>query len=263
MTYPHYFPNPSDLSTRVKLKELVTHPYIKADIGLSFDGDGDRLGVVDENGADIWSDLILAVLAEQLLQKSPGEKIVYDVKCSQAVEDVIRQGGGEPVMWKTGHSYIKAKMRETGAALAGERSGHIFFGGGEYYGFDDAMFAAAKLVEVLSHQKKSVSALLKEFPQYVTSPELKAHCPDSEKYAVTEAIVRVLKERFPGRVNDVNGARVSFEHGWGLVRASSNMPELVLVFEADTDAHMREIAGVFAEIIEKHESVEKGWDLGL
>ncbi|MCL2748173.1 MAG: phosphomannomutase/phosphoglucomutase [Oscillospiraceae bacterium] len=258
--YPHYFPNPSNLSARARLREMVTHPYINADIGMGFDGDGDRLGVVDEAGGDIWSDVVLAVLARQLMDKKQGATIVYDVKCSKILQDVIEQGGGIPVMWKTGHSFIKAKMHELKADLAGERSGHIFVGGDDYYGFDDAVFVAAKLAEYLSHKQQSVSSIVAQFPHYVTSPEIKAHCADLEKYAAIDGLVNDLKEAYPGRVNDINGARVQFEHGWGLVRASSNLPEIVLIFEADTKEHLLEIRSVFREATAKYPAIDPNWE---
>ena len=259
-SYPHYFPNPSNVSARERLREMVTHPYIRADVGLGFDGDGDRLGVIDETGGDIWSDVVLAILARQLLEKKEGATVVYDVKCSKLLQDVVEEGRGIPVMWKTGHSYIKAKMHELKADLAGERSGHIFVGGDDYYGFDDAVFVGAKLVEYLSHTQKNVSDIVSGFPHYVTSPEIKAHCADTEKYAVVAAIVEHFKKAYPGRVNDINGARVQFEHGWGLIRASSNMPELVLIFEADTKEHLLEIRSVFREIAQKHPAINPDWE---
>ena len=260
MDYPHYFPNPSNVSTRAKMKELVLHPYIKADIGLCFDGDGDRLGVVDENGIDIWSDVVLAVLSKQLLEKKPNATVVYDVKCSKILQDVIEQNHGIPVMWITGHSYIKAKMHELKADLAGERSGHIFYGGDDYYGFDDALFVGAKLVEYLSHKDQSISSITASFPQYVTSPEIKAYCGDTVKYSVISSIVQTLKQEFPGKVNEINGARVQFEHGWGLIRASSNLPEIVLIFEADTMEHLLEIRSVFKRITEGYSEISAEWE---
>lgn len=260
MDYPHYFPNPSDISTRKAIRSLVLHPYIQADAGLMFDGDGDRLGVVDERGRDIWADTILAVLSKQLLERKPNSTIVYDVKCSKTLQDVIAQYKGNGIMWKTGHSYIKSKMQELGAELAGERSGHIFFGGDDYFGFDDGLFVGAKLVEYLSHTEESLSEIIDSFPQYVTSPEIKAHCGDTVKYGVIDAIVAIMKERFPGKVIDINGARVQFEHGWGLVRASSNLPEIVLIFEADTMEQLLEIRSVFKEVTDQFSEVSKKWE---
>jgi phosphomannomutase/phosphoglucomutase len=259
-TYPHYFPNPSDIKARAALRTLVTHPYIQADVGIGYDGDGDRIGVIDESGDDIYSDIVLAILAKQLLEKKNGAMIVFDVKCSLALEEVIKAHGGIPLMWKTGHSYIKAKMHEVGAALAGERSGHIFIGGDDYFGFDDAVFASAKLVEYLSQTQSSVSEIVGAFPQYVTSPEIKANCEDTKKYQVIESIVDDFKTLYPNRVNDINGARVSFESGWGLVRASSNLPEIVLIFEADSEENLRKIRGIFKEVLSKYPEISSKWE---
>lgn len=260
ITYPHYFPNPSDLKGRAKLREMVTHPYIHADLGLSFDGDGDRIGVIDNNGNNIWSDIILAYIAKNLLAKKKGITVVYDVKCSQALTQVVQDNGGNPVMWKTGHSYIKAKMHELNADIAGERSGHIFIGGDNYYGFDDAVFVAAKLVEALSYDEVTIAEAIAKFPQYVTSPEIKAHCADDKKYGIVEEIVETFKTRYPGKVIDVNGARVQFENGWGLVRASSNLPELVLIFEATTREGLLEIRQIFKDVLSAYPDIAQKWD---
>ena len=260
MSYPHYFPNPSLLEGRQRMREMVLHPYIHADIGLSFDGDGDRIGVIDERGENIWSDTVLALIAKQLLEKKPGASVVFDVKCSNQLVDVITENGGKPIMWKTGHSYIKSKLHEIDAELAGERSGHIFISGDDWYGFDDAVFVAAKLVEFLSHQDDSVSQIVAKFPQYVTSPEIKAHCADTVKYGIIDEIVEKFKSLYPGKVCDINGARVSFEHGWGLVRASSNLPELVLIFEGDTKEHMLEIRKIFKDVLKAYKDVSPVWE---
>ncbi len=185
---------------------------------------------------------------------------MYDVKCTKALQDVIEQYHGIPVMWKTGHSYIKAKMQELGADLAGERSGHIFVGGDDYFGFDDALFVGAKLVEYLSHQNEKISSIVKQFPQYVTSPEIKAHCEDSKKYAAIDSIVNKFKEEFPGKVNAINGARVQFDFGWGLIRASSNLPEIVLIFEADTKEHVMQIRSVFKRVVDNYPEISPEWE---
>lgn len=259
-SFPNYFPNPSDLKGRARMKEMILHPYIRADVGLSFDGDGDRIGVIDERGNNVWSDTVLALIAKQLLEKKPGATVIYDVKCSKALTDVIEQNGGKPVMWKTGHSYIKSKLHEMNAELAGERSGHIFISGDDWYGFDDAIFVAAKLVEFLSHQTETVSEIIDSFPHYVTSPEIKAHCSDTEKYGIVAEITEKLKAAYPGRVCDINGARVSFENGWGLVRASSNLPELVLIFEADTMEHLLEIRNIFKKYTRAYPAISDAWD---
>ena len=260
MSYPHYFPNPSDLHARQRLREMVTHPYIHADVGISFDGDGDRIGIIDQNGENLWSDRLLMILARQLLEKKAGGKIVFDVKCSQALSEVISAYGGEPIMWKTGHSHIKAKMHEIKADLAGERSGHIFVGGDDYYGFDDAIFTAAKLVEYLSHEKKPITEILSSFPQYVTSPEIKAHCPDEIKYDIVDQLIADFKEEYGSHVNDINGARVLFDNGFGLVRASSNLPELVLIFEGHTKEDMLHIRDIFKMKLDTYKGIDSQWE---
>jgi phosphomannomutase/phosphoglucomutase len=260
MSYPHYFPNPSDLHARKRLREMVTHQYIHADVGIGFDGDGDRIGIIDEDGQNLWSDRLLMILARQLLEKKQGGKIVFDVKCSQALPEVISACGGEPIMWKTGHSHIKSKMHETNADLAGERSGHIFVGGDDYYGFDDAIFAAAKLVEYLSHEKKPITEILSSFPQYVTSPEIKAHCPDETKYDVVDRLIADFKKEYGSRVNDINGARVLFDNGWGLVRASSNLPQLVLIFEGKTEENMVQIRDIFKTKLDGYKDIGGQWE---
>ena len=242
------------------MKEMVLHPYIHADVGLSFDGDGDRIGVIDERGNNIWSDTVLALIAKQLLEKKPGATVVFDVKCSKQLVDVITANGGRPLMWKTGHSYIKSKLHETGAELAGERSGHIFISGDDWYGFDDAVFVAAKLVEFLSNQDDTLSGIVGKFPHYVTSPEIKAHCADTLKYGIVDELVEKFKAAYPGKVCDINGARVDFGYGWGLVRASSNLPELVLIFEGDTKEHMMEIRSVFREMLAPYKDISPVWD---
>lgn len=260
MEYPHYFPNPSDVKSRTKMKELIVNPCINADIGIGFDGDGDRIGVIDENGNDIWSDVVLAILAKQLLEKKKGAKIVFDVKCSEVINDIVKELGGEPIMWKTGHSYIKSKMHAMNAELAGERSGHIFIGGDDYFGYDDAVFVGAKLIEFLSKSDEKISEIISHFPQYVTSPEIKAHCSDLEKYQVVEELVMEFKNDYPDKVNDINGARVKFENGWGLVRASSNLPELVLIFEADSEDNLLKIRSIFKEKLAKYPQIATEWE---
>jgi len=258
-SYPNYFPNPSNLKARKRLREMVTHPYIQADIGLGFDGDGDRIGVQDGQGRDVWSDVMLIFLARQMLARKPGSQIVFDVKCSQALIEEIESNGGKPVMWKTGHSHIKAKLHELNAELAGERSGHIFFNEG-YYGYDDALYAAVRLLEYLASQKQSFAELLETVPKYVTSPEIAAHCADEVKYRVVEELVREFKKEYGDEVIDINGARVVFDDGWGLVRASSNLPQLVIIFEAKTEERVREIRELFRNKILAHPEVSPKWE---
>ena len=258
-TYPHYFPNPSEINARRRLREMVTHPGIKADLGLGFDGDGDRLGVMDEMGQDIWSDLVLLLLSYKVLSTHPRAPIVFDVKCSRALIEGILAQDGRPIMWQTGHSHIKSKMRECNAPLAGERSGHIFIGGNLYYGYDDALMAGALLVEEIVKRNRKVSKICASLPQYITTPEIKAACPDAVKYEIVDDITRTLKARYGDKVNTINGARLELENGWGLVRASSNLPELVLVFEGKTKDDLLEIRALFREVLSSYEQIDSVW----
>lgn len=256
----HHEANPSNLGMLQAISEGVKNAAV--DIALGFDDDGDRLGIVDERGEVVWPDRILALLARPLLKRKPGAKVVFDVKCSEALPEDIQAHGGVPVMWKTGHSYIKAKAKEVNAELAGERSGHFFFGG-EYYGFDDATFAALKLLEYLSQQLQPLSEIVKTLPQYITSPVWHAPCSDEKKYQVVEALAQEFKREFGrGKVVDINGARVYLEDGWGLVRASSNLPALVLVFEAKTEVGLKKIEAVFKEKLLQFPEVSKEWTSG-
>ncbi|HBW37299.1 phosphomannomutase/phosphoglucomutase [Desulfosporosinus sp. BICA1-9] len=258
-SYPHYFPNPSDLKARERLAQMVRNRDISAAVGLSFDGDGDRLGVIDQNGQNIWSDRVLLLLARQLLERKKGAKIVFDVKCTQALVEDIETHSGQPIMWKTGHSYIKSKMHEEKAELAGERSGHIFIGGDEFYSFDDAILAGAKLVEYLSKVNRPIADILMEAPQYITSPEIKVHCSDTLKYGLVESIVKEFKDEYGDKVIDINGARVMFDDGWGLIRASSNLPELVLIFEAKTWKQLLKIRQIFKEKLTRFPMASDEW----
>lgn len=258
-TYPKYFPNPSDKLACKTIQRLISHPYINADLGLFFDGDGDRVGVTSKDGRPIYSDIVLALLSRQFLALHPHEKIIFDVKCSRTLSETIEECGGEPIMWSTGHSFIKSKMHQENAILAGERSGHIFIGGDEYYGFDDGLFAGAKLVEFLSHQTKSLTEIISTLPKYVTSPEIYVDCADNVKYKVMEKIVKRFKELYPDNVIDINGARVEFENGWGLVRASSNMPLLGLLFEGKTRTDMQKIKEIFRSVLSEFSEVSSYW----
>lgn len=253
--YPHYTPNPAQEEMMEDTGKKTVEA--KADLGFAFDADGDRLGLVDEKGQNIWPDRYMILLSRLVLEKNPGAKIVFDVKVSQALPEDIAKHGGIPVMWKTGHSYIKEKAREIKAPLAGEMSGHIFFFEG-YYGFDDALFAALKLLEYIASQEKTVSGLISETPYYISTPALHAPCPDEKKYGVVEELTQEFKEE-GYEVIDVNGARVLFENGWGLIRASSNLPALVLRFEAKTKDQLNDIERVFREKLKRYPFVGKEW----
>ncbi|MDP2664893.1 MAG: phosphomannomutase/phosphoglucomutase, partial [bacterium] len=253
--FPHYTPNPAQVEMMEDTGKRVVEEH--ADFGFAFDADGDRLGLADEKGQNVWPDRYLILLARNLLEQKPGAKIVFDVKVSQALPEDIAAHGGIPVMWKTGHSHIKAKMKEVDAALGGEMSGHIFFKEG-YYGFDDALFASLKLLEYFSKHEKPVSELVEETPWYVSSPAWHAPCPDEKKYEVVEALTKEFKKEY--EVIDINGARVVFEDGWGLVRASSNVPALVLRFEAKTEQRLKEIEQLFRKKLEQYPFVGKEWE---
>lgn len=234
----------------------------RVDIGLGFDDDGDRLGAVDEQGKPIWPDQILLLLARPILAKHPGAKVVFDVKSTEALVEDIRARGGVPVMWKTGHSYIKAKAKEIGAHLAGERSGHMYFPK-EHYAFDDAAYAGLKLLEYMSGRPEPISAIMRELPQYVASPVWHAPCPDKKKYAVVAKLTDLMKKEYGAdRVIDINGARVYVDGGWGLVRASSNVPALVLVFEAKDEAGLKNVEEIFRKKLAQFPEVGAGWKSG-
>lgn len=245
--YPHYFPNPSEKTAREALKRAVTTVGINGDIGLAFDGDGDRLGVVDGQGQDVWADRILMILARDYLAKYPGAAVVFDVKCSRALAETVAAAGGNGIMWKTGHSYVKAKMKEVGAVLGGERSGHIFFND-RGRGYDDALLAGASLLRVLAEKGQRLEAVLRTFPAYVTSSEIRIASTDAEKYSQIQRLQQYFI-RIYGKENVccINGARVDFPQygGWALVRASSNLPELVVVAEAVDRENLQKLEDSF------------------
>jgi phosphomannomutase len=255
-TYPKYTPNPDGTNMMTDTGEQVRAHG--CDLGMAFDGDGDRLGLTDEKGAVVWPDRYIALLARLILQEKPGAKIIFDVKVSEALPEDITAHGGVPIMWKTGHSYIKAKLQEEGAALAGEMSGHIFFADG-YYGFDDAFFAGLKMLEYISQEHTSVSALVDSTPYYLSTPTIQVDTTDEEKYAIAEALTKEFqKEGY--RVVTLSGARVYIEDGWGLVRASSNTPTLVMRFEAKTKEGLEKIQNIFKEKLSRIPGISKDWN---
>lgn len=253
-SYPKYTPNPAEVEMMEDTGDKVRE--MEADFGFAFDGDADRLGLVDEKGQNIWPDRYLILLSRLILARKPGAKIVFDVKVSQALPEDIEANGGIPIMCRTGHSYIKEKIASEGAALGGEMSGHIFFVDG-YYGFDDAFFASLKLLEYFSTQEKKVSEIIATTPYYLSTPALHADCPDDKKYQVVEELTKEFKKDY--KVIDINGARVLFEDGWGLVRATSNLPALVLRFEAKTEQRLKEIENLFRTKLERYPFVAKEW----
>ena len=245
-SFPNHHPDPT---VTENLQDIIgaVHEH-KADIGLAFDGDGDRIGVVDENGRIIWGDELMILLSRSILAENPGSTIIAEVKCSQNLFDDIEKHGGVPLMWKAGHSLIKAKMKETNAALAGEMSGHIFFAD-RFYGFDDATYAGARVLEILSKTDLPLSQLLFDIPPTFSTPELRINCSDTKKFAVVAAIADHFAAT--NRVITIDGARILFEHGWGLVRASNIQEILVLRFEADSAEHLNEIRGIVEVEVKK------------
>lgn len=244
--FPNHHPDPTVEENLTDIIAAVREK--KADVGIAFDGDGDRIGVVDENGRIIWGDELMVLLSRSVLEKQPGATIIAEVKCSQTLFDDIEEHGGNAIMWKAGHSLIKAKMKETGAVLAGEMSGHIFFAD-RYYGFDDATYVGARLLEILSQTDKPLSELLADLPKTFSTPELRVNCSDDEKFDV----VKKVADHFAAthEVITIDGARILFEHGWGLVRASNTQALLVLRFEADSNAHLDQIRNEVEGVVAK------------
>jgi phosphomannomutase/phosphoglucomutase len=247
-SFPNHLPDPEDEHNVVDLQARVVEEH--ADLGVAYDGDADRVGIIDERGRRHEADLILVLLARDLLTRHPGAKIVFDVKSSQSLVDDIRQHGGVPVMWKTGHSHLKRKMREDGILLGGEVSGHIFFADG-YYGVDDGILAACKLVEIAARHRGTVSSMFDTVPHLHATPELKAPCPDGEKFRVIDELARELKQRY--ETIDIDGARVLFPGGgWGLVRASNTNPYLTLRFEAGSARAIDEMKRVIYDALRRY-----------
>jgi phosphomannomutase len=229
-TFPNHHPDPTVVENLQDLIAAVRSGG--ADLGIAFDGDGDRIGVVDGEGDIVWGDHVLIVYARDVLARTgAGQSVIFDVKCSQALPWAVERAGGRPVMWKTGHSLIKDKMAETGAPLAGEMSGHMFFGEG-FYGHDDALYGAARLLRIVAEDGRGLRAMLADVPKFVSTPELRVDCPDHRKFAVVAAAAEHFRKTH--EVIDVDGARVLFGDGWGLVRASNTQPILVMRYEART-----------------------------
>ncbi len=247
-SFPNHLPDPEDENNVVDLQARVVEE--RADVGVAYDGDADRVGIIDERGRRHEADLILVLLARDLLTRHPGAPIVFDVKSSQSLVDDITRHGGVPVMWKTGHSHLKRKMRDDGILLGGEVSGHMFFGE-NYYGVDDGILASAKIIEVAARSPEPISRLFDSVPHLKATPELKAMCPDAEKFRVIEELSRDFKRRY--EIIDLDGARVLFPNGgWGLVRASNTNPYLTLRFEAHTDDEIEQMKRVIYDALRRY-----------
>lgn len=234
--FPNHHPDPT---VEENLQDAIRAvKETGADLAIAFDGDGDRIGVVDENGRIIWGDELMILLSREILKEKPNSTIIAEVKCSQNLFDDIEKHGGTAIMWKAGHSIIKAKMKETGAALAGEMSGHIFFAD-RFYGFDDATYAGARVLEILSKTDKKLSEILGDLPETFSTPELRMDCADERKFQIVAKIAEEFSKT--NEVITIDGARILFENGWGLVRASNTQAILVLRFEADSEVNLNEI----------------------
>jgi phosphomannomutase/phosphoglucomutase len=238
--FPSHHPDPTVPENLRCLRETVL--VSKADLGIAYDGDADRIGVIDPKGEIVWGDQLLIIFSRELLKRYPKGKIIGEVKCSQVLYDDIAKNGGIPIMWKTGHSLIKDKLKKEGALLAGEMSGHIFFGE-RYFGFDDAIYAGARLLEILSNTHKSLPELLEGIPKMLNTPEIRVDCPDEMKFRVIQELIKEFQRDY--QVVDVDGARVIFPDGWGLVRASNTQPVLVLRFESKTEEGLMRIQDLF------------------
>jgi phosphomannomutase/phosphoglucomutase len=251
-TFPNHLPNPEDPELTKDLEAAVIKNH--ADFGIGFDGDADRCGLIDEHGHHVAADRLLALLARDLLTRMPGSSIVFDVKSSQVLPDIIRESGGRPVMWKSGHSLMKAKMNELGAPLGGEVSGHIFIGE-NYYGFDDAPLVALKALELFSKTDKTLSQALNEMPSMPATPEIIMSAPDDIKFKIIDVVRDQLQDKY--EVVTVDGARAIFEDGWGLVRASNTQPAITMRFEAHTKPQLVEYMQRFDTLLDAYPQVDR------
>jgi phosphomannomutase/phosphoglucomutase len=244
--FPHHFPDPTIPENLKDLIALVKET--KADVGIAYDGDADRLGIITDEGKILWGDELLLLFSRFILQANPGAAIIGEVKCSQKLYNDIIAHGGHPVMWKAGHSLIKAKMKEEKALLAGEMSGHLFFAD-RYFGFDDAIYASIRLLEILSLSGQKISELLADVPITFTTPEIRVACPDHIKFQVVEDAKAYFRKDF--KIIDIDGVRIPFADGWGLIRSSNTQPVLVLRFEAATEERLLEIRQMIEKVLEE------------
>lgn len=242
--FPNHHPDPTELHNIQTLIKTVREE--KADFGIGWDGDADRIGAVDENGEVIFGDMLVLLFGREILRETPGATIIGDVKCSSKLFDDLEKHGGRPLMWKTGHSLIKQKLKETNAALAGEMSGHIFFKH-RYFGFDDALYASCRLVEIVSNTSSPLSELFAGLPHTISTPEIRVDCAEELKFKVASAAQKAFPEY---QVDTTDGVRIRFEHGWGLVRASNTQSILVMRFEAESKADLEKYQGLVTERIE-------------
>ena len=246
--FPNHHPDPT---IEKNLETLITRVKKRnADLGIAFDGDGDRIGVIDNLGKILWGDQLLAILAEDVLLEQPGSTIIGDVKASQGLFDRITALGGKPLMWKTGHSLIKNKMKEVNAPLAGEMSGHIFFSD-RYFGFDDAIYAAIRLIDVVNRQGKKLSTIRSALPSVINTPELRFPCEGKNKFSMIEQVKEILREYKDVEVCDIDGVRVSSEYGWWLIRASNTQEIIVARCEATSTEYLENIKAQLKEVLQR------------
>ncbi|MEK6603079.1 MAG: phosphomannomutase/phosphoglucomutase [Nitrospirota bacterium] len=245
--FPNHHPDPTVADNLQDLIKKVRET--KADVGIAYDGDADRIGAVDEHGDILWGDKLLVLYARDVLESNPGATIISEVKASQVFYDDVVKRGGRSIMWKAGHSLIKAKMKEENAALAGEMSGHMFFAD-RYFGYDDAVYASCRLIEILAKTGRPLSTLLADLPPTVSTPEIRVDCPDEVKFQVVEEAKKQLAREH--KIIDIDGVRVLFPEGWGLIRASNTQPALVLRFEATSEAALKRIREVVESQVAKY-----------
>ncbi|HEY2842471.1 MAG TPA: phosphomannomutase/phosphoglucomutase, partial [Bryobacteraceae bacterium] len=243
--FPNHHPDPTVPANLKQLQDSVKAQ--KADLGIAFDGDSDRIGAVDENGQVIYGDMLLLIFGREILTRKPGATFIGEVKCSQLLYDELARLGGNPIMYKTGHSLIKAKMKEEHAELAGEMSGHMFFAD-RYLGYDDAIYAACRLIEIVAASGKPLSAQFAGLPKLVSTPEIRVDCPDEMKFQVVERVAQSLKGTH--KLLEIDGVRVQYEHGWGLLRASNTQPVLVMRFEADSEDWLKKYRQEMESVLE-------------
>ena len=237
--FPNHFPDPTVEKNLEKLRKTVLEQ--KAHVGIGYDGDADRIGIIDEKGNIIWGDYLMIIFARDILREHKGATFVSEVKCSKNLFDDIAKHGGKPIMWKAGHSLIKQKMKETGALMGGEMSGHIFFAD-KFFGYDDAIYASLRFLEIMERDGRPVSEFLSDLPKMFSTPEIRMDCPDNVKFDIVRKLTEYYKSKF--NVIDTDGVRVTFEDGWGLVRSSNTQPILVLRFEATSEEALARIQGM-------------------
>jgi phosphomannomutase/phosphoglucomutase len=244
--FPNHLPDPVIPGNLKDLMEIVIKYNL--DCGFGFDGDGDRLAVIDEKGNILWGDQLLIIYSQEILKKKKGEKIIFDVKCTKALEEEIEKMGGIPLMWKTGHSLIENKLHEEKAPIAGELSGHLYFAD-EYFGYDDAIYASLRLLKILDKEDRKLSEFFKDVKKYYSTPEIRIEVPDEEKFEIVEKVKRYYSDKY--KISDIDGVKVYYSNGWALLRASNTQPALVVRVEAETEDALNKMKNEFIEVIEK------------